>query len=125
MVIKNFDKLDGFIITTTKSNVKITTSNMTFVEDGEPYQKRIRTYMATADVFDLGVNNGYSFPKERWDMHLITPCYEVGYVEAIKIVLKEQQSSNEIHHIGHVSDIKTIENFKHLLVGIFTKQHYN
>ena len=125
MVIQNFDKLDGFIITTTKANVKITTSNMTFVEDAEPYKKRMRTYMATADVFDLGVNNGWSFAKERWDMHLITPYYQPGYVEAIKVVFKEQQSTNEINHIGHVSEIKTLENFKQLLVKLFTKKHYN
>ena len=125
MVIQNFDKLDGFIITTTKANVKITTSNMTFVEDAEPYKKRMRTYMATADVFDLGVNNGWSFPKERWDMHLITPYYEPGYVDAIKVVFKEQQSTNEINHIGHVSEIKTLENFKQLLVKLFTKKHYH
>jgi hypothetical protein len=120
MVIKNFDKLDGFIITTTKSNVKITTFSHIAVSD-----ENVRTYMAIVDVFDGRVMNGYSFPKERWDLHLITPHYEPGYVEAIKIVLKQQQSTNEINHIGHVSDIRSLDRFKHLLVGIFTKQHYH
>jgi hypothetical protein len=121
MIIQNFDKLDGFIITTHKSNVKITTFSQTHVTDKEANKKQIRTYMGIADVFDKGVHNGYSFPKERWDLHLITPHYESGYVEAIKIVLKQQQSTNEINHIGHVSDIRTLDRFKHLLVEIFTR----
>jgi hypothetical protein len=124
MVIQNFDKLDGFIITTTKSNVKITTFSQVLVEDKEPNKKQVRTYMGIADVFDKGVHNGYSFPKERWDMHLIVPHYE-GNVEKVKIVLKEQQSTNEIHQVTDLSFIKTLDRFKHVLVTIFTKQHYN
>ena len=125
MVIQNFDKLDGFIITTHKSNVKITTFSQVLVADKEANKKQIRTYMGIADVFDKAVHNGYSFPKERWDIHLITPYYEPGYVEAIKVTLKEQQSKTQINYIGHLSDIRTLDRFKHLLVKIFTKQHYN
>jgi hypothetical protein len=120
MIIQNFDKLDGFIITTHKSNVKITTFSQTHVTNKEANKKQIRTYMGIADVFDKGVHNGYSFPKERWDLHLIVPYYEDG-MERIKIVLKKQQSTNEIQHVADLSIIRTIDKFKHLLVTIFTK----
>ena len=120
MVIKNFDKLDGFIITTHKSNVKITTFSQVLVADKEANKKQVRTYMGIADVFDKGVHNGHSFPKERWDLHLIVPYYEGG-IERIKIILKEQQSTNQIQHIADISTINTLDRFKHLLVQIFTK----
>ena len=123
MIIENFHKIDGFIINTNNSNVKIDTFSQIHVGDKRPNKKQVRTYMGIANVFDATVHNGYSFPKERWDFHLITPYYEAGYIEAIKIVFKQQQSTEEIHHIGHVSDIKTIDRFKNLLVTIFTKQY--
>ena len=120
MVIQNFHKIDGFIITTHTSNVKIATFSQIHVGDKIPNKKQVRTYMGLADVFDGRVMNGYSFPKARWDLHLIVPYYEGG-MEKVKVKLKEQQSTNEIHHVVDLSAIKTLDRFKHLLVTIFTK----
>lgn len=120
MVIENFHKLDGFIINTNASNVKITTFSQMHITDKEPNKKQIRTYMGIADVFDWKVMNGHSFPKERWDLHLIVPYYEGG-IEKVKVKLIEQQSTNEIHHVVDLSAIKTLDRFKHLLETIFTK----
>jgi hypothetical protein len=122
MIIQNFHKIDGFIINTNNSNVKIDTFSQIHIGDKRPNKKQVRTYMGIANVFDATVHNGYSFPKERWDMHIIVPYYE-GNVEKIKIVLKEQQSTNEIHQVADLSFIRTLNKFKYLLVQIFTKQY--
>ena len=122
MIIQNFHKLDGFIINTNNSNVKIATLSQIHVGDKRPNKKQVRTYMGIADVFDAEVNNGYSFPKERWDLHLIVPYYHQG-MERVKVLLKKQQSSEEIQHVCDLSTIKTIDRFKHLLVTIFIKQY--
>ena len=121
MIIENFHKIDGFIINTNNSNVKITTFSKIHIGDKTPLKKRVRTYMGIADVFDAEVNNGYSFPKERWDLHLIVPHYHQG-IERVKVLLKKQQSTEVIQSVTDISTIKTIDRFKHLLVTIFTNQ---
>jgi hypothetical protein len=120
MIIENFHKIDGFMINTNYSTIKINTFSQTLVTDDERTQKQVRTYMGIADVFRKGVNNGYSFPSERFDLHLIVPYYEGG-MEKVKVKLKQQQSTKKIEHVCDLSTIKTIDRFKHLLVTIFTK----
>ena len=122
MIIENFHKIDGFIINTNNSNVKIDTFSQIHIGDKRPNKKQVRTYMGIANVFDATVHNGYSFPKERWDLHLIVPYYQDG-MEKVKVLLKKQQSSEEIHQIVNTSAIRTINGFKYLLVQIFTKQY--